>query len=198
MRRLLNLTPCVMALAALTLAGCGSSGSAGSTATAPPFGNIAFQSPALSIAKLPASVPARYTCDGRNISPPLEWGPVPVGTKELTIALVELVSPAGSSTTPFVPLWMIAGVNPSLRKLAAGEVPPGAHIGTDPSGKARYSLCPKKGETKKYQFAVYSLRPTSTVAPSFNDNSLLREIASGPSPTSATAGGAIPVTYTRK
>jgi phosphatidylethanolamine-binding protein (PEBP) family uncharacterized protein len=193
MQSVFKVTPGAALLVALALSGCGS----GSSSSATSFGTIALQSSALSTSANPAPVPARYTCDGRNIAPPLEWGAVPAGTKELAITLVELPAAAGGPAV-FVPQWVIAGVNPALGKLAAGEVPPGARVGIGPNGKKRYSLCPKKGETKLYQFAVYSLRPTGTVAPTFNDNALLREIASGPSATSATAGGAIRVTYTRK
>jgi Raf kinase inhibitor-like YbhB/YbcL family protein len=32
------------------------------------------------------SIPAKYTCDGEDISPPIEWGPLPPGT--VTIALI--------------------------------------------------------------------------------------------------------------
>jgi phosphatidylethanolamine-binding protein (PEBP) family uncharacterized protein len=195
MQRHMKAIPAVALLSALALAGCGSSGSAGTTSAASGFGTITFQSPVLSISKVPAPIAARYTCDGKNIAPPMEWGPVPTGTKELAIFLVELTT---TTASPFVPVWAIAGVNPSLRKLAAGELPPGAHVGADPKGTKRYSLCPKKGETKAYQFLVYSLRPGGQVAPSFSDNTLLSEIASGPSPTSATAGGGIRVVYTRK
>ena len=31
------------------------------------------------------SIPAAYTCDGRNVSPPLVWSGVPAGTKGLVL-----------------------------------------------------------------------------------------------------------------
>jgi phosphatidylethanolamine-binding protein (PEBP) family uncharacterized protein len=188
--------PGAILLLALALGGCGGSGSNSSSTSA--FGTIPFQSPAISSATIPATMPARYTCDGKDVSPPLEWGAVPSGTKELAIYLINLTASSAAAGTPFTAEWAIAGVNPSLHKIAAGEVPPGAHVGTNGNGGTHYSLCPKKGESRTYQFAIYSLRPSVTPGAGFLDASLLREIASGPSPTSATAGGAIRVTYTRK
>lgn len=32
-----------------------------------------------------ASIPARYTCDGENVSPPLEWGDVPPEAESLAL-----------------------------------------------------------------------------------------------------------------
>src|SRR3989344_3184626 len=33
------------------------------------------------------SLPARFTCDGENMSPPLSWGGVPEGTKSLALIM---------------------------------------------------------------------------------------------------------------
>src|SRR5262245_4113201 len=32
-----------------------------------------------------APIPSKYTCDGANISPPLQWAGVPSGTKSLVL-----------------------------------------------------------------------------------------------------------------
>jgi phosphatidylethanolamine-binding protein (PEBP) family uncharacterized protein len=184
-------------LAVVALAGCGASGSGtGSASSASAFGNIQLASSAISGPATGAPIPAKYTCDGKDIAPPLEWGTVPAGTKELAIVLISIGG--GSAGAGFNPVWAMAGVNPELHKLAAGEVPPGAFLGRNEKGQTRYSLCPAKGASATYQFGVYSLRPSVTPSHGFEDNALIKEIASGPSATSATAGGGFRVTYTRK
>jgi phosphatidylethanolamine-binding protein (PEBP) family uncharacterized protein len=180
---------------ALALAGCGSSGS-GATSASSAFGNIQFTLPGVDTS--PTSTPAmpvRYTCDGKDISPAMEWGTVPVGTKELAIFLISISTAVSKG---FTPVWAMAGVNPELHKLAAGEMPRGAFLGYNGKRLGRYSLCPPKGENATYQFGIYSLRPSVRPTHHFEDNELLKVIASGPSPTSATAGGGLRVTYTRK
>jgi len=183
-------------LSALALAGCGSQ-STTPTTTVEVFPTIQFSSPAIKGAGPSPLVPARYTCDGQDVSPPFAWSSVPAGTRELVIFLVKLPVGAGAGV-PFVPEWAIAGINPELHRLPAGFLPAGAHVGKDAKGRKRYSLCPPKGKVANYEFAVYALRPSAKPRANFSDNALLREIASGPSATSATAGGALQVTYKRK
>jgi len=43
------------------------------------------------------SIPSRYTCDGKDVSPPLEWGDPPEGTRNLALVCVDLDAPGGIS-----------------------------------------------------------------------------------------------------
>ncbi len=172
---------------ALALAGCGGA------ASAPTATNIAFDSPAIT----GTSIPALYTCDGKNVAPPLEWGAVPSSTRELAVLVLGL-TPTSSGGSSVSIEWAVAGVNPALHRLAAGELPPGANVGLSSDGKRRYSVCPAKGKSKIYSFALYAVPPSITVAPGFRGLQLLGEIASANSPTAASAGGRFSVTYTRR
>ena len=190
MQRSLKAIPALVLMSAAALVGCGTSGS-----SANPFGTIQVGSTAITASALPAL----YTCDGKDISPPLEWGPVPSGTKELVIFLINTTPSKTTAAGAFTAEWAIAGVNPELHKLAAGEVPPGARIGRGSNGKeARYSVCPAKGETKSYKIGVYSLLPAVKPRAQFTDRGLLQDVSSGPSQKAASAGGVLEVTYTRK
>ena len=43
-------------------------------------------------------IPARYTCDGRDVSPPLKWGAVPAGAKFLALIADDPDAPGASKT----------------------------------------------------------------------------------------------------
>jgi phosphatidylethanolamine-binding protein (PEBP) family uncharacterized protein len=174
-------------LTALVLAGCGSS------ATTRDVPKIVFKSAAVH----GASLPARYTCDGRDISPPLEWGAVPAGTGNLALFVVAFKPAPSTKTYKASVAWAVAGINPKLHKLAAGRLPRGAYLGLA-SGGRRYSVCPAKGTREQYQFELYGLPTSVGISPSFAGLPVLSAIASGKPPTSASAHGVFPVTYARK
>jgi phosphatidylethanolamine-binding protein (PEBP) family uncharacterized protein len=189
MRGRLHATWSAALISALVLSGCSNS------STPPKAVAVPFKSPAV----VDTSLPARYTCDGRDISPPLEWGAVPPATKELALFVLGLTrkpSTGGYSTTVE---WGMAGVNPALHRLAAGTVPKGAHVALTNAGKRlSYSICPKRGQTKRYQFALYAIPPAVTVPARFVGIKLLALIANPQSADSAYAGGAFVASYSRQ
>jgi phosphatidylethanolamine-binding protein (PEBP) family uncharacterized protein len=179
----------------LALAGCGG----GSSTTSGTPLKIKFKSPAL----VAGSLPALYTCDGKDITPPVEWGAVPTPTKELALFVLGLKPnpTTGKNAHPgysFTIEWALAGINPALHKLAAGKLPTGAHAGSASDGKTRYSVCPARGHSKKYEFALYAVPPTVGIAPQFTDTSILPGLADPESPTKARAGGAFLAVYKRR
>ena len=60
------------------------------------------------------AIPRAYTCDGRDVSPPLRWTAPPRGTQSFAITVVDV--DAGG----FVH-WRARGIPASARGLAAGE-----------------------------------------------------------------------------
>jgi phosphatidylethanolamine-binding protein (PEBP) family uncharacterized protein len=172
-------------LAVLALAGCGSSSKPTS---------ISFKSPAL----VGGALPARYTCDGKDISPPLEWGKVPAANKELAVFILGL-TPTSAGRYAVSIEWAVAGLNPALHRLAAGQLPTSANVGLTTAGRTRYSICPPPGQSKHYRFAVYGVPPGIGIPRHFKALELLRVLAS---PTStqfgAQAGGSFHASYTRR
>jgi phosphatidylethanolamine-binding protein (PEBP) family uncharacterized protein len=174
-------------LAALALAGCGSSGSS----------TVSIQNVALTSAAIDGKeMPARYTCDGRNTPPPLEWGAVPAGTGSLVLFLVGITPEPSTKTYSVSVEWAVAGVNPTLHKLEPGKLPPGAYLGVGSNGKRRYSVCPKKGQLEQYQFELYGLPSGDSVVKKFVGLPLLAKLASRKS-SPADAHGDLIATYKR-
>lgn len=178
----------IWGLALTGMAGCGSA----STATDATKAKVLFKSPAVVDGKLQA----RYTCDGSDVSPPLEWSGVPATAKELALLVVGL-TPSTNNTSEVSIEWALAGIPPGLHRLGAGEIPPGAHAGSGTHGK-RYSICPRKGKAERYKFALYVVPSALTVPASFTGLELLRTLATQQSPARATAGAILNVSYKRK
>ncbi len=161
---------------ALAVAACGSGGSkhahpAARTATTPirvrsaPV-SIRLSSPAFAKG---GPIPSLYTCNGRDISPPLRWSGLPSGTRELALELIDRDAPGGA----FIH-WTLAGIAPSLSGLASGEaIPPGAVAGRNGFGKDGYGgPCPPSGPAHRYLFVVMALPGPAGLSRGFSVASL--------------------------
>lgn len=170
---------------ALALGGCGEPSSTTTSSTSSRTIHIAFASPAVHHDALPAL----YTCDGRDISPPVVWGQVPATVEELAVFAVEL--PSGSSVA-----WAMAGVAPALHRLGAGEVPRGAYLLQTNSGRKQYSICPPRGREAGYAFAILALPPGVRATPRITGAALLHNLIDVPG-HHAPAGGGFAAGYKR-
>ncbi len=175
--------------ATLALAGCG-----GSSAPRHKEAVVTLKSTAM----VGRSLPAVYTCDGRDIHPPLEWGAMPAGTGEVALFLIELTPVPRSRVYSVSVDWAVSGVNPSLHRLAAGQLPRGAHVGAASDGKQRYSLCPKKGTTVQYRFELYGLPAGVRIAPRFAGESVIAALSSSKSSNPVNAHGSLIAFYRRR
>ena len=158
-----------------TLAGCGGTAASGSAASAKAAARISLVSPAIT----GAEIPARYTCDGKNIAPPLRWGAVPPTVSELVLFALG-VTPSQSGAASGSVEWVMAGVNPRLHEIAAGALPPGAVLLEASDGKRQYSICPPKGHTERYEFAVFAVPPVVRVGNAIGGPQLLKNLVNGP------------------
>ncbi|MCM8776151.1 MAG: YbhB/YbcL family Raf kinase inhibitor-like protein, partial [Candidatus Omnitrophica bacterium] len=76
-----------------------------------------------------ALIPSRYTCDGDNVSPPLEWSNVPDGTVSFALISDDPDAPMGDWVH-----WVLFNLPASVRSLEEGipavkELPTGAKHG---------------------------------------------------------------------
>ena len=98
-------------------------------------------------------IPPKYTCDGKNLSPALQWSDVPNGTK--TFALI--VDDPDAPTNVWVH-WVMFNIPATMRELPEG-IQSGEFIqgSTDFPGKKEYGgPCPPTG-THRYHFTLYAL-----------------------------------------
>ncbi|MFC1485897.1 YbhB/YbcL family Raf kinase inhibitor-like protein [Candidatus Latescibacterota bacterium] len=102
-------------------------------------------------------IPARYTCDGENVSPPLRWNELPEGTQSLALIVDDPDAPMGT----FVH-WVIFNIPPSPANLPEnipphGRLPNGAMQGTTSFRRIGYGgPCPPSG-THRYYFKLWAL-----------------------------------------
>jgi len=96
------------------------------------------------------TIPRVYTCDGRNVSPPLTWRSPPKGTTGFAILMDDPDAPGGTFTH-----WLAWSIPAKARSLRAGSRP--AREGTNDAGRIGYTgPCPPSG-THRYVFRVYAL-----------------------------------------
>ncbi|MBU6389964.1 YbhB/YbcL family Raf kinase inhibitor-like protein [Patescibacteria group bacterium] len=106
-----------------------------------------------------AMIPARFTCDGQNISPPLEIGIVPAGTKTLALIMDDPDAPSGLWVH-----WVKFNMPPNTRFIAEGKEPPGT-AGVGSGGNLKYyGPCPPSG-THHYYFKIYALDNELALSP---------------------------------
>jgi hypothetical protein len=177
MRKISNAVTSSLLLAALALAGC-SDGSLSTAATTAGIGQrIALESPALAGTH---AIPPRYTCDGKDISLPLQWGAVPPATKELALLVLSLkpVRTTGSGVVERISvLWAVAGLRPTLHRLAPDTLPRGAILGRNERGRSGYSICPAEGTSQNYLIALFASPRRLSPPPGFNGKSLFAKFS---------------------
>jgi len=99
-------------------------------------------------------MPARYTCDGDNISPALNWNSVPPRTKSFALLVKDPDAPSGNWVH-----WVIFNIPPSERSLPEASDAPlkGEVMGVNDFGNMGYGgPCPPSG-THRYIFRLYAL-----------------------------------------
>ena len=96
-------------------------------------------------------IPPKYTCDGRDVSPPLTVSGVPEGTKALALVMDDPDAPAGTWDH-----WVVWNIPPETSGIPEGTEPAGVQGITDFGVPGYGGPCPPSG-THRYQFRVCAL-----------------------------------------
>jgi len=102
-------------------------------------------------------IPARYTCDGQDLSPPLDWRDVPAQTGSLALIVDDPDAPSGVFLH-----WLLFDIPASEHGLPegigiAGPKAGGGTQGENGFGKVAYGgPCPPDG-THRYYWHLYAL-----------------------------------------
>ena len=97
-------------------------------------------------------IPARYTCDGDNVSSPLRWAAPPEGTQSLALVMDDPDAPSGTFTH-----WLAWGLDPRPGGLGEGTSAP--MEGVNDFGDRGYAgPCPPPGHGRhRYRFRLHAL-----------------------------------------
>ncbi|MFC1916438.1 YbhB/YbcL family Raf kinase inhibitor-like protein [Chloroflexota bacterium] len=103
-------------------------------------------------------IPAKYTCEGQDISPALSWGEPPDGIQSLALIMDDPDAPVGIFTH-----WVLFNLPADAVELpeampAQTQLPDGSLQGKNDFGKIGYGgSCPPPGRPHRYQFTLYAL-----------------------------------------
>ena len=106
------------------------------------------------------AIPARYSCKGDDISPPLVWHGVPNDTQSFALIFDDPDAPGGTWYH-----WLLFNLPADTRALPENATPPaGTLVGKNSWGRTDYGgPCPPRG-THRYFFKLYALDSTLSLA----------------------------------
>jgi Raf kinase inhibitor-like YbhB/YbcL family protein len=124
-----------------------------------------------------AMIPKKYTCDGRDISPPLSWSDPPEKTESFALIMDDPDAPMGTWVH-----WVIYNIPATARGLSEGvptdaELPDGSRQGRNSWHRIGYGgPCPPSG-THRYFFKLYALDTKLNLASGVTKEELFQAMA---------------------
>ena len=107
------------------------------------------------------SIPSKYTCEDRDLSPPLAWSGAPPGTKTFALIVDDPDAPDPAKPQRVYVHWVLYNIPAATVALAENVskkgLPRGAAQGKNDWGKVEYGgPCPPIGR-HRYFFKLYAL-----------------------------------------
>ena len=107
------------------------------------------------------SIPSKYTCEDRDLSPPLAWSGAPPGTKTFALIVDDPDAPDPAKPRRVYVHWVLYNIPATTIALPENAskkgLPKGAVQGKNDWGKAEYGgPCPPIGR-HRYFFKLYAL-----------------------------------------
>ncbi|MCF7871382.1 MAG: YbhB/YbcL family Raf kinase inhibitor-like protein [Candidatus Omnitrophica bacterium] len=122
-------------------------------------------------------IPGRYSCEGKNYSPPLAWDDLPRGVKSFVLIVDDPDAPAGIWVH-----WVVYNIPASLEKLEENIDKKkidslGAEQGKNDFGQIGYNgPCPPAGPAHKYSFKLYALDREVQAGPAATKSELIERM----------------------
>ena len=124
------------------------------------------------------SIPAKYSCAGKNVSPDLAWNEPPAGTQSLALIMDDPDAPGATWVH-----WVLYNIKPDMRSLqedlpvTGKNVDPNAvFVGKNSSGNIGYDgPCPPSG-THRYFFKLYAIHIQISLLPGATKEQILQEM----------------------
>jgi len=108
-----------------------------------------------------ASMPRRYTAEGENLSPPLEWSGMPPGTKSVALIMDDPDAPDPAAPQRTFVHWVLYQLPVGATALPAGAsssgLPPGTRQGLNDQDRAQYSGPAPPIGRHRYFIKLYAL-----------------------------------------
>jgi Raf kinase inhibitor-like YbhB/YbcL family protein len=102
-------------------------------------------------------IPAQFTCDGADTSPPLAWSGVPAKSASLVLIVDDPDAPDPVAPTMTWVHWVVFNIPPEDSAVDAGQSPKGAQQGLNDWKQIGYrGPCPPIGQ-HRYFFKLYAL-----------------------------------------
>lgn len=98
------------------------------------------------------NIPHKYTCDGEDVNPPLEFINVPSDTQSLVLIVDDSDSPGKAWIH-----WMVVNIDPTITKVREDSIPGHGIQAVSDFGEAGYGgPCPANGP-HRYNFRLFAL-----------------------------------------
>lgn len=120
-------------------------------------------------------IPEKHTCDGKDVSPPLQWTNPPAETKSLALIADDPDAPVGTWVH-----WVLYGLPRETTGLPEGldksqYVLRSARQGLNDFKRLGYGgPCPPRGKPHRYFFKLYALDTEIELKPGATEKELLR------------------------
>ena len=119
-------------------------------------------------------IPARYTCEGTDLSPVLSWNTPPAGTQTFALVMDDPDAPGGTWDH-----WVVFNLPASVRELSESQpispqLPNGGVQGRNTWGDIGYGgPCPPLGPAHTYRFNLYAVDGSLTLSAGASKQQLL-------------------------
>jgi Raf kinase inhibitor-like YbhB/YbcL family protein len=122
-------------------------------------------------------IPKKFTCDGSDLSPALNWNEPPAGTQSFSLIMDDPDAPVGTWVH-----WVLYNLPASARQLPEGvpndrELANSARQGSNSWNRIGYGgPCPPPGPAHRYFFKLYALDTKTNLRPGATKQELERAL----------------------